>query len=280
MWHIISSMKTRLHVMTLPFYQNNYEIARHASHHQPFKSQDIHFLVSAPGARCPVVRCAVVARNASSFLDAAEATIKENMLHQNCHRILPERLKRNTVHSSLWVKFVDGAAFLTIIQRSEQLAFLIPTLRTPSLIRVAISTSHRSCPSSPWPILPVDEGPWESPSLQSESFLQIVRQEGRLIEGCTVVRLKSSENWKNFLNMPGCRQKENLKPDRRQSKYPCGLRPGHAQQHEVSAAVAELPEKRLGLTVLTSHLQTRQFVFTCFNMRVVEDVITYMARRS
>ena len=173
MWHIISSMKTRLpDSMSWPFRstRNNYEIARHASHHQPIKSQDIHFPVSAPGARCPVVRRAVVARNASSFLDAAEATIKEKMLHQNCHRILPERLKRNTVHSSLWVKFVDGAAFLTIIQRSEQLAFLIPTLRTPSLIRVAISTSHWSCPSSPWPILPVDEGPWESPSLQSESF--------------------------------------------------------------------------------------------------------------
>ena len=126
------------------------------------------FLPQVPGARLYDVRS--VARNASSFLDAAEATIKEKMLHQNCHRILPERLKRNTVHSSLWVKFVDGAAFLTIIQRSEQLEFLIPTLRTSSLIREAISTSHRSCPSSPWPILPVDEGPWESPSLQSESF--------------------------------------------------------------------------------------------------------------
>ena len=77
--------------------------------------------------------------------------------------------------------------------------------------------------------------------------LQIVRQEGRLIEGCTVVRLKSSENWKNFLNMPGCRQKEISNQTEGNPRYPCGLRQGHAQQHEVSAAVAELPEKRLGL---------------------------------
>lgn len=60
--------------------------------------------------------------------------------------------------------------------------------------------------------------------------------------------------------MPGCRQKEISGNPR----YPCGLRQGHAQQHEVSAAVAELPEKRLGLTVLTSHLQTGQFLVTCF----------------
>ena len=65
--------------------------------------------------------------------------------------------------------------------------------------------------------------------------------------------------------MPGCRQKEISNQTEGNPRYPCGLRQGHAQQHEVSAAVAELPEKRLGLTVLTSHLQTRQFVVTCFH---------------
>lgn len=65
--------------------------------------------------------------------------------------------------------------------------------------------------------------------------------------------------------MPGCRQKEISGNPR----YPCGLRQGHAQQHEVSAAVAELPEKRLGLTVLTSHLQTGQFLVTCFQYYII-----------